>query len=71
MTSDVQQAQEDIAFIRGFLGGNAQAPVAVGYFYLLAGIVAGLYAVRQFLLDLGWQLPILYSLATALGASLV
>jgi hypothetical protein len=57
MTSDAQQAKEDIAFIRGFLGGNAQAPVAVGHFYLLAGIVACLYALRQFFLDLGWQLP--------------
>jgi len=57
MTGDVQQAKDDIAFIKGFLGGNAQAPVAVGHFYLLAGIVASLYALRQFLLDMDWQLP--------------
>ena len=57
MTGDFQQAKDDIAFIKGFLGSSGQAPVAVGHFYLLAGVVAFLYALRQFGIDMDWELP--------------
>lgn len=62
MAEDIQQAKDDIAFIKGFLGGSGRAPLAVGYFYLLMGVVFSLYALRQFGLDMGWELP---SLLTA------
>ena len=62
MAEGIQQAKDDIAFIKGFLGGNGRAPLAVGHFYLLTGVVFSLYALRQFCLDLGWELP---SLLTA------
>jgi len=57
MTADLQQAKDDIAFIKGFLGSSGQAPVAVGHFYLLAGVVSFLYALRQFGIDMDWDLP--------------
>jgi hypothetical protein len=57
MPGDFQQAKDDIAFIKGFLGSSGRAPVAVGHFYLLAGVVFFLYALRQFCLDMDWQLP--------------
>ena len=57
MAEGVQQAKDDIAFIRGLLGSDARAPVAVGHFYLLAGVVLFLHASRQFCLDMGWALP--------------
>lgn len=57
MAEDIQRAKDDIAFIKGFLGSSGQAPVAVGHFYLLAGSVFFLYALRQFCLDMGWALP--------------
>lgn len=62
MTEGIQQAKDDIAFIKGFLGVNGRVPVAVGHFYLLTGVVFALYALRQFCLDMGWELP---SLLTA------
>lgn len=57
MAEDFQQAKDDIAFIKGFLGSAGRAPVAVGHFYLLAGVVSFLYAFRQFCLDMDWELP--------------
>jgi len=62
MAEGIQQAKDDIAFIKGFLGGNGRAPVAVGHFYLLIGVVFALYSLRQFCLDMDWELP---SLLTA------
>lgn len=63
MVENVQQAKDDIAFIKGFLGSDGRAPVAVGHFYLVVGAVFALEALRQFALDLGWEAP---SIVTAL-----
>lgn len=57
MVEGFQQAKDDIAFIRGFLGGDGRAPVAVGHVYLLIGVVSSLYAFREFGLDMGWEPP--------------
>lgn len=57
MAHDLQQAEEDIAYIKGFVGGNGRAPIAVAHFYLLVGIVFFLAASREFCLDMGWELP--------------
>jgi len=62
MAEDVQQAKDDIAFIKGFMGSSGSTPVAVGHFYLLIGVVVSLHALRQFCVDMGWELP---SLLTA------
>ena len=62
MAEGIQQAKDDIAIIKGLLGSSGRAPLAVGHFYLLTGIVFSLYALRQFCLDIGWELP---SLLTA------
>jgi len=57
MAHDLQQAKDDIAYIKGFVGGKGRAPVAVAHFYLLLGIVCSLAAFRQFCLDMDWALP--------------
>lgn len=57
MVHDFQQAKDDIAYIKGFVGGSGRAPVAVAHFYLLLGIVFSLAALREFCLDMGWTLP--------------
>lgn len=62
MAEGIQQAKDDIAFIKGFLGSDGRAPVAVGHFYLLLGVVVSAHALREFGLDMGWELP---SLLTA------
>ena len=74
MAEGIQQAKDDIAFIKGFMGGDGRAPLAVGHFYLLVGIVAPLIAMRQYCLDLGWELPDLltsYSPWDSLGLFLI
>jgi hypothetical protein len=57
MAQDRDRAQDEIAFIKGFLGSNGRAPVAVGHFYLLAGIVFSVYWLRQFWQDMGLGMP--------------
>ena len=57
MAEDLQQAKDEIAYIRRFLGSSGPVPLGVGHFYLLIGVVFFLYASRQFCLDMGWELP--------------
>lgn len=61
MAQDYEQAKDEIAFIRGVLGKTGEAPLAVGHFYLLAGVVFFLYSLREFCLNMGWELPDLFT----------
>lgn len=57
MAEDVEQAKEDIAYIKGFLKEDGRAPEAVGHFYLVLGVAFGVHALRHFLLQVGVTVP--------------
>lgn len=57
MTDEIRKARDEVAFLKSLAEEDLRSPLIVGIFFQTAGVLAGVFALGAFALEMGWRPP--------------